>query len=176
METDPSQARDPHLARAGLGLEIRGLGTEAPLRGERVVAPAALERPVGAAGLREADVDRHRPDGRQRVVQELALHEDGGGTLIEVEYHERRLLVPFVDAFVVGIDVAAGRIDLDLLVHGTTRLQEPHLHVPHPGVAERAFVLAPLCDVSPSLLVPGVGRVSALLAGLDVGGLEGMDR
>jgi 2-amino-4-hydroxy-6-hydroxymethyldihydropteridine diphosphokinase len=68
------------------------------------------------------------------------------------------------------------RIDLDLLVHGATRLQEPHLHVPHPGIAERAFVLAPLCDVSPSLLVPGVGRVSRLLAALDSSGLERIDR
>lgn len=68
------------------------------------------------------------------------------------------------------------RIDLDLLVHGTTQVQQPDLHVPHPGIAERTFVLAPLCDISPSLTVPGVGRVSSLLAGLDASGLERMDR
>lgn len=68
------------------------------------------------------------------------------------------------------------RIDLDLLVHGTTQRQDPHLHVPHPGLAERAFVLAPLCDVSPGLLVPGVGRVRDLLARLDLEGLERIDR
>ena len=68
------------------------------------------------------------------------------------------------------------RIDLDLLVHGTTRRQEPDLHVPHPGIADRAFVLAPLCDLSPSLVVPGVGRVRDLLARLDPGGLERIDR
>ena len=43
-----------------------------------------------------------------------ALHEDGGGLLLEVERGDLRLLVPFVDAFVVKIDVAARRIDLDL--------------------------------------------------------------
>jgi 16S rRNA processing protein RimM len=43
-----------------------------------------------------------------------ALHEDGGGVLLEIEKGERRLLVPFVDAFVVRIDVAARRIELDL--------------------------------------------------------------
>ncbi|HXW09229.1 MAG TPA: 2-amino-4-hydroxy-6-hydroxymethyldihydropteridine diphosphokinase [Steroidobacteraceae bacterium] len=68
------------------------------------------------------------------------------------------------------------RIDLDLLVHGSTRRQEPKLQVPHPGIAGRAFVLAPLCDVSPDLLVPGVGRVRDLLARLDAGGLERIDR
>ena len=68
------------------------------------------------------------------------------------------------------------RIDLDLLVHGTSQLQEPHLVVPHPGISQRAFVLVPLCDVSPSLVVPGVGRVSGLLAAVDVNGLERIDR
>jgi 2-amino-4-hydroxy-6-hydroxymethyldihydropteridine diphosphokinase len=67
------------------------------------------------------------------------------------------------------------RIDLDLLVHGATRLQEPAIQVPHPGIAERAFVLVPLCDLSPSLVVPGVGRVSGLLRRLDASGLERID-
>ena len=67
-------------------------------------------------------------------------------------------------------------IDLDLLVHGATRMQQESIHVPHPGIAERAFVAAPLCDVSPSLEVPGVGRVSALLRRLDTSGLERIER
>jgi 16S rRNA processing protein RimM len=44
----------------------------------------------------------------------VALHEDGGGTLLEVVNGERKLLVPFVEAFVVRVDVAARRIELDL--------------------------------------------------------------
>lgn len=56
------------------------------------------------------------------------------------------------------------RIDLDLLVHGSTRLDTEAIVVPHPGIAGRTFVLAPLADVAPDLDVPGVGRVSALLA------------
>ncbi len=43
-----------------------------------------------------------------------ALHEDGGGLLLEIALDQRRLLVPFVDEFVVRIDIAARRIDLDL--------------------------------------------------------------
>jgi len=46
--------------------------------------------------------------------QVRALHEDGGGLLLEVVSGERRLLVPFVDPFVVRIDVEGRRIDLDL--------------------------------------------------------------
>ena len=55
------------------------------------------------------------------------------------------------------------RIDFDLLVHGTSRLSEDGLEVPHPGIAERAFVLVPLAEIAPELEVPGVGRVRALL-------------
>ena len=64
------------------------------------------------------------------------------------------------------------RIDLDLLVHGAARVEEPGLSVPHPGLAERAFVLLPLADVAPDLEVPGLGRVRSLAARVDSQGLE----
>jgi 2-amino-4-hydroxy-6-hydroxymethyldihydropteridine diphosphokinase len=63
------------------------------------------------------------------------------------------------------------RIDLDLLVHGTARVDEPGLSVPHPGLAERAFVLRPLADVAPDLEVPGLGRVRSLADRVDASGL-----
>ena len=44
----------------------------------------------------------------------IGLHEDGGGTLLEVGDGERKLLVPFVQSFVVRVDIAARRIELDL--------------------------------------------------------------
>ena len=59
------------------------------------------------------------------------------------------------------------RIDLDLLVHGTTQIDEPGIRVPHPGIAERAFVLRPFADIAPELNVPGAGRVAALLRRVD---------
>lgn len=64
------------------------------------------------------------------------------------------------------------RIDLDLLVHGGSRIAGPGLEVPHPGIAERAFVLAPLAEIAPDLAVPGVGRVRDLLARVDSSDLE----
>ena len=64
------------------------------------------------------------------------------------------------------------RIDLDLLVQGDTRCQGGDLTLPHAGIAERAFVLAPLADIAPDLLVPGLGRVAALLRSVDTTGLE----
>ena len=64
------------------------------------------------------------------------------------------------------------RIDLDLLVHGAARIAEPEFEVPHPGVAERAFVLVPLAEIAPDLAVPGRGRVRDLLVRVDSADLE----
>jgi 2-amino-4-hydroxy-6-hydroxymethyldihydropteridine diphosphokinase len=58
-------------------------------------------------------------------------------------------------------------IDLDLLLYGDAELDEPGLTVPHPRLHERRFVLEPLAELSPGLLVPGHGRVGDLLAELD---------
>ena len=63
------------------------------------------------------------------------------------------------------------RIDLDLLVYDGLRVSEPGLTVPHPGLAERAFVLAPLADLAPDLHVPGLGIVRDLLNAVDVSDL-----
>ena len=57
-------------------------------------------------------------------------------------------------------------LDLDLLLYGAERLDEPGLHVPHPRLHERRFVLEPLADLDPDLEVPGRGRVSDLLTRL----------
>jgi 2-amino-4-hydroxy-6-hydroxymethyldihydropteridine diphosphokinase len=55
------------------------------------------------------------------------------------------------------------RIDLDLLTYGAQRVALPGCQVPHPRLAERAFVLVPLAEIAPELVVPGLGRVDALL-------------
>jgi 2-amino-4-hydroxy-6-hydroxymethyldihydropteridine diphosphokinase len=58
-------------------------------------------------------------------------------------------------------------IDLDLLLYGDERIDEPGLEVPHPRLHERRFALEPLAELDPALAVPGRGRVSALLAELE---------
>ena len=64
-------------------------------------------------------------------------------------------------------------IDLDILFYDGLRVETPDLVIPHPRVAERGFVLAPLAEVLPGPL-PILGRTALeLLAGI---GAEGLSR
>jgi 2-amino-4-hydroxy-6-hydroxymethyldihydropteridine diphosphokinase len=58
-------------------------------------------------------------------------------------------------------------IDLDLLAYGDDVIDDERLTVPHPRIAERAFVLLPLADIAADAVLPGVGRVDDLLARID---------
>jgi 2-amino-4-hydroxy-6-hydroxymethyldihydropteridine diphosphokinase len=57
-------------------------------------------------------------------------------------------------------------IDLDLLLYGDEVVDEPGLEIPHPRMTERAFVLEPLAELDPDLVIPGRGPVRDFLAGL----------
>jgi 2-amino-4-hydroxy-6-hydroxymethyldihydropteridine diphosphokinase len=57
-------------------------------------------------------------------------------------------------------------LDLDLLLYGNQEIEEPGLTVPHPRLHERRFVLEPLAELNPGLVVPGRGAVGSLLRGV----------
>lgn len=64
------------------------------------------------------------------------------------------------------------RIDLDLLLYDDLVIDTPELQLPHPRLAERAFVLVPLADLAKDLTLPGGQSVEALLAQVDTAGIE----
>jgi 2-amino-4-hydroxy-6-hydroxymethyldihydropteridine diphosphokinase len=51
-------------------------------------------------------------------------------------------------------------LDLDLLLHGEARIDEPGLVVPHPRMHQRAFVLLPLAELWPDAPIPGLGTAA----------------
>ncbi len=56
-------------------------------------------------------------------------------------------------------------IDLDLLLYGKVMMKTPLLELPHPRIDERDFVLIPLADIAPDLIIPGLSQpVSMILA------------
>lgn len=56
-------------------------------------------------------------------------------------------------------------LDLDLLLYGDWTSSAPELVVPHPRLHERRFVLRPLLEIAPDLVIPGRGWAADLLAG-----------
>ena len=81
----------------------------------------------------------------------------------------------------LAIERAAGRqrsgerwgprtLDLDLLHVAGKTMHSTRLTLPHPHIAERAFVLLPLGDLAPELDIPGQGRVVELLRNVDTQG------
>jgi 2-amino-4-hydroxy-6-hydroxymethyldihydropteridine diphosphokinase len=90
-------------------------------------------------------------------------------------------------ALLRSVEAAAGRrrdvrwgartLDLDLLVAGDWIVHEPGLTVPHPELANRRFVLAPLAELRPELVVPGtglaVGRMLEEAPPLDIAAVGG---
>ncbi len=62
-------------------------------------------------------------------------------------------------------------LDLDLLLYGAQHVDSAVLQVPHPQLALRAFVLLPLAELAPLLVIPGSNAtVTELLAGVDTAG------
>jgi 2-amino-4-hydroxy-6-hydroxymethyldihydropteridine diphosphokinase len=74
--------------------------------------------------------------------------------LLEIERNLGRLR-PF--------DRAPRTLDLDLILYGDRRLNEPDLQVPHPRFRERRFVLEPLAELAPDWVDPVTNRTIAEL-------------
>ena len=79
-------------------------------------------------------------------------------------------------ALMMATEQAQGRIrtikngprtlDLDVLLYGEEQIDTPDLHVPHPAMHERAFVLEPLAAIDPDAVIAPHGKVSDCLAAL----------
>lgn len=96
--------------------------------------------------------------------------------LLDTELAPHQLLDALLE-----IERAAGRVregvrwgprtlDLDLLHVDGCILHDERLTLPHPRIAERAFVLLPLAELAPELELSGQGRVDTLLAAVDTAG------
>jgi 2-amino-4-hydroxy-6-hydroxymethyldihydropteridine diphosphokinase len=150
------------LVYIGLGANLGE--REATIRQALELLSASGEVEIAAvSSLRETD-----PVGYEDQPKFL-----NGAAAVRTELGPRALLARLKDVERrLGRDRSGPRfgprtIDLDLLLYGDETLDEPDLQVPHPRMHERRFVLEPLADLDPDALVPGLGRVSQLLAELE---------
>ncbi|MCM2308322.1 MAG: 2-amino-4-hydroxy-6-hydroxymethyldihydropteridine diphosphokinase [Sulfuritalea sp.] len=99
---------------------------------------------------------KHQPDFINAVVELVAV--SPAPTLLEALFEiEARF------GRQRSIKNAPRTLDLDLLLYGDELSDDPHLTLPHPRLHERAFVLAPLAELAPQLLIPGRGPLADLL-------------
>ncbi len=66
-------------------------------------------------------------------------------------------------------------LDLDILLYGALQIDTPELSVPHPRMHQRAFVLAPLLEIAPDVLIPAIGPAAALLPTVAGQAIERLD-
>jgi 2-amino-4-hydroxy-6-hydroxymethyldihydropteridine diphosphokinase len=146
------------------------VGVGANLGDRRATIERAVELLRAAPGIEVLAVSSLRetdPVGFEEQPRFL-----NGAVELETTLGPRELL-----DLLLGVERALGRtregprfgprtIDLDLLVYGDERVDEPGLTVPHPRLHERRFALEPLAELAPELELPGRGPVSLLLSGL----------
>lgn len=71
-----------------------------------------------------------------------------------------------------GARWGARTLDLDLLLYSDRQINHPDLIVPHIGIRERAFVLYPLQEIAPTLVLPVLGDINQLVANCPLAGLK----
>jgi len=129
---------------------LERLGTQEEIEGVRLSSLRETD-PVGYADqprfLNGAAALETRLTARELLERMLAVERDLGRTRHGPRFGPRT-------------------IDLDLLLYGEALVDEPGLVIPHPRMTERAFVLEPLLELDPELVIPGRGPVRDFLAGL----------
>jgi 2-amino-4-hydroxy-6-hydroxymethyldihydropteridine diphosphokinase len=133
-------------------------GTLPPLRCSAIYETEPVDCEEGAAKFFNAVIEFGYAGQPVELRRELAAIER---VLGRPATHERNLSRP---------------IDLDLLYFGELVLETPELRLPHPRIVDREFVLRPLADIRPDLVLPKqIEAVKILLLRLPATGVVRLD-
>lgn len=156
---------DPVIAYVGLGANL------GPARQHVTNALQSLDGLPGTRLLRRSSLYRSAP-----------LEASGPDFINAVAALQTRLSAPELLVALQGLENAAGRsrpypnaprtLDLDLLLYGDRVLHDDTLTLPHPRLHLRAFVLQPLAEIDPRLVLPGHGGLAPWLARAADQGIE----
>lgn len=153
--------RDHVIAYIGLGANLGD--REANLR----AALDKLQATEGISVIRVSSIYETEPFGLKEQpwflnqVAELAV------TLAPEALLARALAIEMELGRVRRIRWGPRTIDIDILLYGQRVINRPGLQVPHAGLKERAFVLLPLFELVPGLVLPNGERLADLVARLD---------
>ena len=168
MDTNAGRMPPEVLAYIGLGSNLhdpvaqltRAFAALDALSGSRLLRRSALyrSRPLGPAG--QPDYVNAVAAVATRLAPAALL-----AALQAIEYRQGRRREG-------AVRWGPRVLDLDLLLYGEQTICSPQLQVPHPGLARREFVLYPLQEIAPQLVVPGLGRLAELVRRCPRRGLE----
>ena len=149
-------------AYGGIGSNLHGPARQvenaaallAEIPGTRLIAVSSLYRSAAYGGIEQPDF--------VNAVAAVLTTLSPADLLVELQAIENRQ----------GRERGEARwgprvIDLDLLVYSGEKIEMAGLSVPHPGIGERNFVLLPLVEIAPDLVIPGLGRVASIPVNLD---------
>ena len=124
-------------------------GVLPPLRTSAIYETEPVDCEAGATKFLNAVVEFEYSSAVLDLLRELRAIERLGG---RASGHERNV---------------SRTIDLDLLYFDDLEIATPELQLPHPRMTDREFVLRPLADVRPDLILPQRAEpIAALLARL----------
>ena len=67
-------------------------------------------------------------------------------------------------------------LDMDLLLYGETQQKSTRLTLPHPGLHLRNFVLIPLHEIAPDLIIPGLGKLQKIMNNIRIDDLQVLEK
>ena len=123
--------------------------------------------------------------GQSSLYRTAPVDSSGDDYINAVACVDTSLSAPALLAALHEIELAHGRerpyrnaprtLDLDVLLYGDERIDLPQLHVPHPRMSERAFVLVPLLELAPEVEIPSRGPARAFLAAVAAQDIHKLD-
>lgn len=139
--------------------------------GHLAAAFAALEKLPGTRLLARSGLYETAPVGPPGQQDYLNAAAELSTTLEPLELLDHLLSIEQTRGRIRRERWGPRTLDLDLLLHGDRRVSDPRLTLPHPAMLTRAFVLAPLYELSPALLLDGA-TLAARLESLDRSGVR----
>jgi 2-amino-4-hydroxy-6-hydroxymethyldihydropteridine diphosphokinase len=134
------------------------------LGNSREILQAALAelRLLDGKGFRASSFHRTTPvdcpPGSPDFLNAVAIFHPGAGETPESLLKKLQRLEREHGRVPKKVENEARPLDLDLIAFGTERRNAPDLILPHPRAAQRRFVLEPLAEIAPGLILPGQDR------------------
>lgn len=121
---------------------------------------AAIERlpEAGVRVLRVSPIYETEPVDYTAQAWFLNLVVEGETELFPMQLLSRTARLERALGRVRGVPKGPRTIDIDILFYGRAVVKTARLEIPHPRIAERRFVLVPLCDLAPDLRHPATHR------------------